>query len=344
MRLAITGGCGFLGYHICKKLSGRFDEIIIIDIAPIDFKEYPANIKYFNLDIRNKDGLKEILKGVDLIIHAAAALPLWKKKEIFEINIEGTRNVLGAASYNKIERIIYISSTAVYGIPKKYPLYETDPLTGVGAYGKSKIEAEKICADYRNKGSCITIVRAKTFIGTGRLGVFQILFDWIESGKKIPIMGSGRNRYQLLDVEDLVEAIYLLITAPTQKINDCFNIGAQEFRTVREDLSALCDYAGTGARVISTPAWAIKPLLALFARLNLSPLYKWIYATADKDSFVSNEKIKSALGWQPKHSNKDALIKSYRWYLEYKDELGNAGITHRAAWRQGVLALAKRFL
>jgi dTDP-D-glucose 4,6-dehydratase len=92
------------------------------------------------------------------------------------------------------------------------------------------------------------------------------------------------------------------------------------------------------------PAWILKPLLAIFEKLNLSPLYKWIYATADRDSFVSNNKIKSVLGWLPKYSNKDALIRSYNWYVGHKKELAGTGITHRVAWEQGILSLAKRFL
>ncbi|MDP2923896.1 MAG: NAD(P)-dependent oxidoreductase, partial [Candidatus Omnitrophota bacterium] len=354
MKLAITGGAGFLGYHLCNCLCNKFDEIFIVDIAPIDPREYPQNIKYFNVDVRNKKSLAQIFKNVDIIIHAASALPLWKRKDILDININGTRAVLEAALNSNIEKLIYISSTAVYGIPKTHPLYEDSPLKGVGPYGESKIEAEKICQEYVKKGMCILIVRPKSFIGTGRLGVFQILYDWIENGKKIPIIGNGRNRYQLLEVQDLVEAIYLLINAPAIKVNpvrelrpltgrcadggikspsasrytpptlsvafsngvnNVFNIGAEEFGTVMEDVSALCDYAGTGARVMPTPAKVTKILLAIFEKLKLSPLYKWIYATADKDSFVSNGKIQATLGWLPKYSNKDALIRSYSWYL-----------------------------
>lgn len=344
MKLAITGGAGFLGYHLCNELSDKFEEIFVLDIAGIDNREYPVNAKYFNVDVRSLDQLNDVFKNADVVIHAAAALPLWKKKDIFDININGTRNVLEAAKNNSVKRVVYVSSTAVYGIPKEHPLYENSRLMGVGPYGESKIKAEEICQQYRDKGMVVSIIRPKSFIGTGRLGVFQILYDWIEAGKKIPIIGNGRNLYQLLDVEDLVDAVYLLITSPEQKVNDCFNVGAQKFSTVKEDVGALCDYAATGARVMPTPAWAVKFLLALFDKLHLSPLYKWIYATADKDSFVSSDKIISKLGWTPKYSNKDALIKSYKWYLEHKNEIGNSGVTHRVAWKQGILKLAKRFL
>jgi nucleoside-diphosphate-sugar epimerase len=174
--------------------------------------------------------------------------------------------------------------------------------------------------------------------------VFQILYDWIHSGKRIPIIGNGRNRYQLLDVEDLVSAIYLLLSLPDDLVNDVFNAGASDFKTVYDDVSALCEHSGKGARVLKIPSYIAKPVLTLLWTLHVSPLYKWIYDTADTDSFVSIDKAIDILGWQPKYSNKDALIKSYSWYVEHLDELGTSGITHRVAWKQGILSLVKKLL
>lgn len=344
MKLAITGGAGFLGYHLCSKLSDRYDKIFVLDIAPVDPKEYPKNAVYVNADVRNAEQLNGIFKEVDVVIHASAALPLWKRRDILEVNVKGTENVLEAAKNNNIQRVIFVSSTAVYGIPKKHPIYEDDLLVGVGPYGESKIAAEAICERYRKEGMCIPVVRPKSFIGTGRLGVFQILYDWVENGKKIPIIGNGRNHYQLLEVEDLVEFIFILLTTSPEKANDVFNIGAESFKTVKEDVSALCDYAGTGTRVLPIPAWVVIPALCLFEKLKLSPLYKWVYGTAATDSFVSIDKIRNKFGWFPKYSNAQTLIRSYAWYLEHKGELSGTGVTHRVAWDQGILAIAKKFL
>jgi len=344
MKLAVTGGAGFLGFHLCNMLSKKFGEIFVIDIAPIDPAEYPENVKYFNVDVRDSKALDTVIAKADVVVHGAAALPLWKKEKIFTTNVLGTRNVLETARKKGIKRVVFISSTAVYGIPQKHPIYEDDSLVGIGPYGESKIEAERICEEYRQKGMCVPVVRPKTFIGPGRLGVFQILYDWVKSGKRIPIIGNGENRYQLLDVEDLVDAIYLMLTLPEGEVNDIFNVGAEEFSTVRQDVGALCRFAGTGARVIPMPAWVAKPSLELLWIIRLSPLYKWVYGTADKDSFVSIEKAKSKLGWTPKYSNEAALIKSYKWYLEHCKEVKESGITHRVAWKQGVLGLLKRLM
>lgn len=344
MKLAVTGGAGFLGYHLCNRLAEKFDEILVIDISPIVSAEYPDNVKYFNVDVRDFEALDTILANADVVVHGAAALPLWKKEDIFSTNVTGTRNVLDIAEKRNIERVIFVSSTAVYGVPERHPIYENDKLIGVGPYGESKIEAEKICKEYRPKGLCVPIVRPKTFIGTGRLGVFQILYDWVYDGKRIPIIGNGKNHYQLLEVEDLVDAIYATLTLPKEIVNDTFNIGAEKFGTVLEDVGALCNFAGTGARPMPTPSWIVKPLLEILWTMRVSPLYKWVYGTADKDSFVSIEKAKDKLGWSPKYSNAESLIKSYKWYVEHRDEIQTSGITHRVAWKQGALKLVKRFL
>ncbi len=347
MKFLITGGAGFLGFHLANHFHARGHSSTLLDIAPFEEGDYPAGSEYHAADVRDPAALDRVLGGAggDVIVHGAAALPLWKPKDIHDINVDGTRHVLQAALKHSVPRVVFISSTAVYGVPEKHPLFETDPVQGVGPYGESKIAAEAVCDEFRGRGLCVAGIRPKTFIGTGRLGVFQILYDWVLNGKRIPIIGAGNNRYQLLEVEDLAEAVHLASTAPAGKANATFNVGARDFRTVKEDVGALCAYAGTGACVLGTPAAPIKLALRVFEALRLSPLYRWVYGTADKDSFVSIEKAEKELGWSPRYSNADALIRSYQWYLDhYKELQAGTGITHRVAWDQGILALFKRFL
>lgn len=345
MKIAITGGAGFLAYHIARLGVSRGYTLRLLDIAPFEPADYDPSVECRNVDVRDKAALKEAFQGMDIVVHGAAALPLWKKEEIYDINVRGTRNVLEAAQECGVQRVIFISSTAVYGVPKVHPLFEDSPLIGVGPYGESKIAAEKVCEEFRTRNLCVPVIRPKTFIGSGRLGVFQILYDWVESGKRIPVIGSGHNRYQLLEVEDLAEAVFLCATSPVEKANDTFNVGAKEFNTVQEDLGALCKHANSGARVMGTPAPFVKFWLGIFESMKLSPLYKWVYGTADKDSFVSTEKIEKTLGWDPKYSNSQALIRSYQWYQEHKGEIAQGtGITHRIAWDQGVLKFFKRWM
>ncbi|KKR49368.1 MAG: epimerase [Microgenomates group bacterium GW2011_GWC1_41_8] len=346
MNILITGGAGFLGLHLVKYFERENANITLIDIAKYDPTEYSKRHRLLTIDVRKKYLLEKAVKGQDYIIHAAAGLPLWSHDDIISTNVEGTKNILSLARKHKVKRTIYISSTAVYGVPKKHPVYENDPLVGVGPYGHSKIEAEKACWRAIKQGVPVTIIRPKTFVGTGRLGVFEILFDWIHDGKRIPVIGSGNNRYQLLDVDDLVEAIGLVIETKSRKLNDVFNVGAQEFQTVRQDLEALFAHAKSNSKLLPTPALPIKAALFFFEKIGVSPLYQWVYDTADKDSFVSIEKIMKTVGWKPKYSNAQALIKAYDWYLKHYKEVkqSGSGITHRVGWDQGVLKLFKKFL
>jgi nucleoside-diphosphate-sugar epimerase len=236
-----------------------------------------------------------------------------------------------------------ISSTAVYGIPDHHPLVENDKLEGVGPYGQAKIQAEMVCLEYRAKGLIVPIIRPKSFIGPERLGVFAMLYDWAHTGHNFPMIGSGKNRYQLLDVEDLCQAIYLCMTLPEEKVNDTFNVGAKVFTTMKKDYQAVLDYAGHGKKILGFPAAPMIWTLRLLEALHLSPLYKWVYETASKDSFVSIEKAERILGYKPKYSNKDALIRNYKWYVEHLEDFKNAsGVSHRVPWGQGILGIVKK--
>jgi len=346
MNILITGGAGFLGYHLAQFLKKKGHTLTLLDLHAFDKKEYPGNYNLVIGDVRDKRLVYSLAKRADVIIHAAAALPLEKAEEIRTTTVNGTRIVLQAALKNKVKRVIYISSTAVYGIPKVHPIYETDTLVGVGPYGESKIKAEQLCRQHIKKGLSVTIIRPKTFVGTGRLGVFEILFDWVHDGKKIPAIGSGNNKYQLLEVDDLVAAIYCAVTSRSKKMNTEFNIGAGEYGTVKSDLETLFKSAKSGSKIFPVPSLFVKTPLRILEALHLSPLYRWVYDTADKDSFVSIEKAKKILKWKPKYSNAQALIRSYCWYLKHYKNIKSkrAGFTHTVGWKQGALGIVKRFM
>lgn len=344
MKYLITGGAGFLGINLVRYLHSRGHEITSLDIVDFDYPDMNKKIKIITGDIRDKQKVNEAVAGQDIVVHTAAALPLYKPEDIYSTDIDGTRNLLESAEENGIKRFIHISSTAVYGIPDHHPLLETDKLDGVGPYGKAKILAEEECMKYRDKGMCVPILRPKSFIGPERLGVFDLLYDWAQDGKGFPMIGNGKNRYQLLDVEDLCEAIYLSASLDEKIVNDTFNIGAKAFTTMREDYQAVLDVAGFGKKIVGLPEKPIILTLRLLEALKLSPLYKWVYETASKDSFVSIEKAEKVLGYKPNFSNKDALIRNYKWYIAHREEFINkGGVSHRVPWKQGILRFAKNF-
>lgn len=343
-KVLITGGAGFLGINLIRYLRHQgLTDIVSLDIAEFDYPERDC-VKVIQGDIRDRETVRGAMQGVQWVVHTAAALPLYKKEEIFSTDIEGTRNLLEAALAEKVERFVHISSTAVYGIPDHHPLREDDSLIGVGPYGEAKIAAEEVCREYRTKGLCVPIIRPKSFIGPERLGVFALFYDWAKDGKNFPMIGSGKNRYQLLDVADLCEAIYLCLIKDESLVNDVFNVGATDFSTMKEDYQAVLDRAGHGKRIIGTPAKPLILALRILEFFKLSPLYKWVYETACEDSFVSTDKIEQKLRFYPKHSNQQALVRNYEWYLENLHTFeGKGGISHRVPWGQGILKFFKLF-
>jgi nucleoside-diphosphate-sugar epimerase len=340
----ITGGAGFLGINLARYLLERGQNVVSLDIVPFDYPDVNAKVKAIQGDIRNASDVRKAMQGVDMVIHTAAALPLYKPADIYSTDIDGTRMVLNEAKLAGIQRVVYISTTAVYGIPDHHPLFESDPMKGVGPYGEAKVAAEMLCMEYRQGGMILPIVRPKSFIGPERLGVFALLYEWAEDGHNFPVLGSGNNPYQYLDVEDLCDAIWLCCTLPDQQVNDTFNIGAEKFGTPRTDFQAVLDHAGHGKKIIPIPEKPAILLLRFLDLLGWSPLYKWIYETAGKESFVSIDKAKSKLGFAPKYSNKDALLRNFKWYLENSQNLKKAsGVSHRVPWKQGALRLCKMF-
>jgi len=342
MLWAISGGAGFLGLHLSRRLLADGAAVRTLDVVPLDEPELERSVEEVRGDVRDRGAAARLVEGADVLVHAAAALPIQAKREaIWSANVGGTENVLAAARDAGVRRVVFISSTAVYGVPEKHPIVEDDSLAGVGHYGESKIAAEEVCRRFAAGGLEVVVIRPKTFIGPERLGVFEILFDWIREGRRIYVLGKGGNRYQLLAVEDLVDAI-VAASERSGVSGEAINVGAREFGTVRGDLQALIDHAGSSSRITPIPVKPAEVVLRGLELARLSPLAEWHYKTAHRDSFVDISKAERLLGFAPRLSNERALIETYDWYLANRQRLRAAGTTHRVPWNQRALGLLKR--
>ncbi|HEY6836062.1 MAG TPA: NAD-dependent epimerase/dehydratase family protein [Gaiellaceae bacterium] len=341
MLWAISGGAGFLGLHLARRLLADGQQVRTLDVVPLDDPALEVAVEEIRGDVRETADAMRLVDGADVLVHAAAALPIQASRDaIRSVNVGGTSTAFAAALEAGVRRAILISSTAVYGVPKVHPIAEDAPLVGVGHYGESKIESEHVAEEVGRRGLGVVILRPKTFLGPERLGVFEILFDWIREGRRIPILGDGSNRYQLLAVEDLVAAT--LAAAQADVAGETFNVGATEFGTVRSDLEALIAHAGSGSRLRPVPARPAEIALRGLELARLSPLAEWHYRTAHRDSYVDVSKAQRLLGFAPRLSNAQALCETYDWYLENREHMRGAGVTHRVPWDQRALGLLKR--
>ena len=336
----VTGGSGFLGQALVPRLLAAGVKVRVLDTAPVP-QAWQGKVEGIVGDIRDAAVVDAAVAGMECVLHCAAALPIHRSaKLIHGVNVDGTRNLLDAAVRHGVKSFLFVSSTAVYGLHKEHPITEENRMIPVGPYGESKVEAEKVCASYRDRLR-VAIIRPKTVLGQGRLGVFEILFDWIHDGKRIPMIGKGHNKYQLLDVEDLIDA--MLIASAHPKGSDTFNVAAKKFGTLREDLAPLFKAAGHEPRYLPTPRRTTIAALWVLDKLRLSPLTKWHYGTMSSDSYVETDKAQVVLGWQPRRSNQDTLLAAYTWYHAHRDEVkSSVGTTHTVPWNQKILRVFKK--
>lgn len=339
----ITGGAGFLGCHLTRQFLKEGYKVTLYDIAPLDAKDLIGKVTYIYGDIRDKKTLLKALAHQTYVVHAAAALPIQRTKDaIYSVNKNGTKYVLEASLKNKIKRLVFISTTAVYGVPKHLPETETSPLDPIGFYGDSKVEAEKLCLEYAKKGLQVNIIRPKSFLGTERLGVFELWFEAIYLNRRVFILGNGNNLYQLLAVTDVVDAVIKALTS--HKSGEIFNIGAEKFSTWRKDLGYVIKKANSKSKVTSIPTFPAQLILQLLELLNLSPLSAWHYKTMPVPSYVSTKKAEKILKWHAKKSNEELLWESYDWYKKNRKNIINKiGKTHRVGWNFKILNLISRF-
>ncbi|TDC42185.1 NAD-dependent epimerase/dehydratase family protein [Micromonospora sp. KC213] len=338
--VVVTGGSGMLGGHLVRALADDGWQVRSLDVR--EPAEPVPGVSYTVADVRDVERVSAALHGADAVVHTAAALPSYPEDEIRSIIVGGTETVLAAAARGGAERVVHVSSTAVYGLPKIVPTTERYPREPVDPYSRAKAGAEEVAERFRARGMCLPMLRPKTFLGPGRMGLFSMLFEWAEEGRNFPVLGRGDVRIQMLAIDDLVDAVRTVLAAPAPVANDTFNIAADRFATIREDFQAVLDAAGHGKRVVSIPARPAVAALELLQRLKLSPVYGRLIHKLLADSYVSVDKARDVLGWTPRLSNRDAILRTYDWWRANRHAAPtSAGRTSRDPWKQGALGLAK---
>jgi dTDP-glucose 4,6-dehydratase len=244
MRHVITGGSGFTGKRLIEAVAARGEEAVVFDlVAPGRGAE--DKVSFVQGDIRNADDVARVgLKPGDVVHHLAARqfhgeVPKTGRDAWFaDVNVEGTRVVLEAMAKGGADRLVFFSTDMTYGVPSQTPVPAGHAQAPIGPYGRSKLAAEKLLlAAVAEKDLRATIFRPRLISGAGRLGVLAKLFKLVQIGAPVPMIGSGRNRYQMIAVDDCAAAA--LRAADLGCPTGPFNLGSDNPPTVRELLTEL---------------------------------------------------------------------------------------------------------
>lgn len=336
----ITGGSGFLGNLIAQELLARGERVRIADVWEDPYRK--KDIEFLRCDVRDSDAVRAAMQGVDVVHHNAALVPLTKSGSAFrDVNVEGSRIVAREAARARVSCFVHMSSSAIYGSPREMPIQLTTPTAPVEAYGRSKLAGELTVREVsENAGMPLIVIRPRTILGPGRLGIFQILFDWIREGVNVYVIGSGRIPFQFVHARDLMDAYMLAVDRAKPGI---YNVGTDRYGTLREALENLIRHAGSASRVRSLPeSLTIRTLQALDF-LHVSPLAPWHYLTYHK-AFCFDVDHVLALGWKPRYSNDEMLRESYDDFLAGKSQQNSSAAfsPHRKRVKESMLWLLKK--
>ena len=336
----VTGGSGFLGNLIARRLHARGERVKILDIW--EDATRPPEIEFVHADIRDRAAVAAAMKCVDIVHHNVALVPLTKSGgKFWEVNVEGSRTAAEEAVKAGVKSFIHMSSSALYGVPRELPITNETAKGPVEIYGRGKLAGEEAVRETCDKGGLpLVVIRPRTILGEGRLGIFQILFEWIQQGRNVYTIGKGDGGFQFVHAHDLMDAYLLALDAGKPGV---YNVGTDRFGTLREGLEHLITYAGTQSKVKSLPAGLTIGLLKTADVLHMSPLAPWHYLTYHKPFYFDVSPL-TALGWKPKYSNDEMFRESYDWFRQNYDKLKaeKAGSAHRRPVKEGILWLLKK--
>ena len=338
----VTGSSGFVGSAIVKKLVDLNEEVIAVDI--IEDLNISKISDFHKVDIsEDNKKLNDLLKGVNYVHHNAALVPLTKAGNNFEkTNTLGTKILLDSSISNKVDHFSHMSSSAIFGKPDhKDENVDNNKYNPTGEYGKSKYKAELEVINKKNFFKSCSIIRPRPIIGKERLGIFEILFDWVRDGKKIPIIGSGNNKFQFAHIDDLVD---VSIETALKNISGFFNIGTDRYGSLKDDLNSSFKLIGSNSRVLPVNKNLCVVPLYLLDKIKLSPLSSWHYLSYDWNFYYDLNSTFDKLEWRPKYSNQEMILDAYKWYIQNFDRINNEHSIHRSPIKQRFLKVIKFFL
>ena len=262
MKYVVTGGAGFIGSNIVKKLVARGDSVTVIDNLNTgkekNLESVRDEIVFIKDSILNFDLLDKETEGIDGVFHQAALASVQdsfsKPEEYFDVNVNGTENILKLAKKNKF-KIVYASSSSVYGNPERIPIKEIDAKNPINPYAKTKLKKEELATRYSEMGVEVIGLRYFNVFGKGQskeyAGVLKLFLERIRDEVPPKINGDGTQFRDFVYVEDVANAN---IMSMDSKINhEFFNVGTNTSITILDLAKIIIKFSGLDIQPVFGP-------------------------------------------------------------------------------------------
>ncbi len=316
MRILITGSSGYLGSNAVAAALERGHEVVGLDVRASGAPPR-GGYREVTADVRDAEAVARAAEGCDAVLHLAAALAQFEPDErrMNEVNVGGTANALEAALKAGAGKFVFVSSVEVYGVDVPAPCGEDQPFAPVCQYGRDKVEGERMCAEYLERGLDVTVLRPPTINGPGQNEPFLVSqMEAISRGKPTLLPGGGRSRLQMVHVGDVSEAMLLALERPHAR-GAVLNVASDDVPTLRELALHLYEHAGTRPRFISIPAGVARLAVKGLSRLGISPLEPQHLEIALRDYVFDNSRAKEVLGWRPTRNDLESAVEAYDRYV-----------------------------
>ena len=341
----VTGGSGFFGGVLKRRLLAEGFAVTNIDLVR-DEDAGAEGLTSVQGDIRDAGLLARVFgeHKFEGVFHCAAMLAHDVKDEtlLWTSNVDGTRLVAEAALAAGVTQMVNISSNCLWAEGFGRPVTEADVPAPVELYGRSKLQAEKELAAIVEKRPEFKVVtlRCPTIIDSGRLGLLAILFEFIEDGKKVWVVGDGSSRYQFIYAQDLATACLLCLQYEESNL---FHIGSDDVPTMRGMYESVIRAAGSKARVASLPRTPTIAMMQLAHKLGVSPLGPYHYRMIAESFVFDTSRIRRELGWAPTLTNEEMMLRAFSYYSENRKAIhARTDVSaHSKAAPMGVIRLLK---
>jgi nucleoside-diphosphate-sugar epimerase len=342
--ILITGGAGFFGGVLKRRLLASGYRCVSFDL--VHDEDRHNNLVSIRGDLRDKALVEKVFSEhkFSAVQHCAAMLAHGLKideQEVWNCNVEATRNVAEACKKHNVRNLVFTSTNCLWASNLGHAIAEDEPPAPVEAYGRAKLESERVLREYSDKLN-VVIIRCPTIIESGRLGLLAILFEFIDDNKTVWLVGGGSNRYQFIYADDLAQACMQAMELGRSEI---FHIGSDHVESLREVFNAVIRAAGSKSKTRSLPKGPAILAMKMAHHLHISPLGPYHYKMIAEDFFFETSRIKKALDWKPTLTNSEMLVRAYQYYSAHRAEIENRSdvSAHSKPAAMGVIRLLKWF-